>query len=94
MKMMPHIYKDIGDNLPAAIYDKYSGYWLCKYPKGGYLSYHTDADADAGHSHFCWDHTQDDRGAASGAGCLSRQSATAAITEVANAFSAVDQLTD
>ena len=48
MKMMPHIYKDIGDNLPAAIYDKYSGYWLCKYPQGGYLSYHTDADADAG----------------------------------------------
>ena len=35
IKMMPHIYKDIGDNLPAAIYDKYSGYWLCKYPEGG-----------------------------------------------------------
>ena len=48
MKMMPHIYKDIGDNLPAAIYDKYSGYWLCKYPEGGYLSSHADVDADAG----------------------------------------------
>ena len=48
MKMMPHIYKDIGDNLPAAIYDKYSGYWLCKYPEGGYLSPHADVDADAG----------------------------------------------
>tara|TARA_Y100001935_G_scaffold200785_1_gene169118 strand:+ start:3155 stop:3739 length:585 start_codon:yes stop_codon:yes gene_type:complete len=48
MKMMPNIYRDIGDNLPAAIYDKYSGYWLCKYPEGGYLSPHADVDADAG----------------------------------------------
>ena len=48
MKMMPYIYKDVGDNLPAAIYDKYSGYWLCKYPEGGYLSPHADVDADAG----------------------------------------------
>ena len=48
MKMMPYIYKDVGDNLPAAIYDKYSGYWLCKYPDTGYLSMHTDSDADAG----------------------------------------------
>ena len=48
MKMMPHIYKDIGDNLPAAIYDKYSGYWLCKYPEGGYLTKHVDLDGDAG----------------------------------------------
>ena len=48
MKMMPYIYKDVGDNLPAAIYDKYSGYYLCKYPEGGYLTRHVDLDGDAG----------------------------------------------
>lgn len=29
------------------IYDKYSGYWLCRYSDGGHLSRHTDTDADA-----------------------------------------------
>ena len=48
IKLMPKIYKHYGDTLPTdPIYDKYSGYWLCKYPEGGYLSYHTDTDADA-----------------------------------------------
>ena len=49
MKLMPKIYRDCGDKLPRdPIYDKYSGYWLCKYPEGGYLSPHADVDADAG----------------------------------------------
>ena len=49
MRVMPKIYKDFGDTLPEnPIYDKYSGYWLCKYPEGGYLSQHADLDADAG----------------------------------------------
>ena len=46
---MPKIYKDCGNTLPAdPIYDKYSGYWLCKYAVGGFLSPHADVDADAG----------------------------------------------
>jgi len=49
IKLMPKIYKHYGDTLPTdPIYDKYSGYWLCKYPEGGYLSSHADVDADAG----------------------------------------------
>ena len=49
LKLMPQIYKDCGNTLPAdPIYDKYSGYWLCKYPVGGFLSPHADVDADAG----------------------------------------------
>ena len=49
IRLMPKIYQDCGDTLPTdPIYDKYSGYWLCKYPTGGYLSPHADVDADAG----------------------------------------------
>ena len=49
IRLMPRIYEHYGDTLPKdPIYDKYSGYWLCKYPEGGYLSSHADVDADAG----------------------------------------------
>ena len=49
IKLMPQIYHHYGDTLPTdPIYNKYSGYWLCKYPEGGYLSKHADIDADAG----------------------------------------------
>ena len=49
IRLMPSIYEHYGDTLPKdPIYDKYSGYWLCKYPEGGYLSPHVDVDADAG----------------------------------------------
>tara|TARA_B100001996_G_scaffold110328_1_gene83472 strand:- start:4487 stop:4846 length:360 start_codon:yes stop_codon:yes gene_type:complete len=49
MRVMPKIYKSFGDTLPTnPIYDKYSGYWLCKYPEGGYLTKHADLDGDAG----------------------------------------------
>ena len=49
IRLMPAIYNDYKDTLPAdPIYNKYSGYWLCKYPEGGYLSPHADVDADAG----------------------------------------------
>ena len=49
IKLMPQIYHHYGDTLPTdPIYNKYSGYWLCKYPEGGYLSPHADVDADAG----------------------------------------------
>ena len=49
IRLMPKIYEDYKDTLPTdPIYDKYSGYWLCKYPTGGYLSPHADVDADAG----------------------------------------------
>ena len=49
IRLMPRIYEHYGDTLPKdPIYDKYSGYWLCKYPEGGYLSPHADVDADAG----------------------------------------------
>ena len=48
MRIMPKIYEDYPETLPTDIYDKYSGYWLCKYPEGGYLSKHADIDADAG----------------------------------------------
>ena len=47
LRTMPKIYKDYSDRLPTDLYDKYSGYWLCKYPEGGYLSIHSDSDADA-----------------------------------------------
>ena len=30
------------------VFDKYSGYWLCKYPEGSGISYHADLDGDAG----------------------------------------------
>lgn len=46
IRTMPKVYKDFGDLLPS-VYDKYSGYWLCKYPEGGFLSYHSDSDGDA-----------------------------------------------
>ena len=50
LKLMPKIYSGYSEINPPnpPLFDKYSGYWLCKYPEGGYLSYHTDADADAG----------------------------------------------
>ena len=50
IKVMPKIYKGYSHINPSnpPLFDKYSGYWLCKYPQGGYLSYHTDVDADAG----------------------------------------------
>ena len=49
IRLMPRIYEHYGDTLPKdPIYDKYSGYWLCKYPEGGYLSSHADVHADAG----------------------------------------------
>ena len=48
MRIMPKIYEDYPETLPTDIYDKYSGYWLCKYPEGGYISKHADIDADAG----------------------------------------------
>ena len=50
LKLMPKIYNGYSEINPPnpPLFDKYSGYWLCKYPEGGYLSYHTDADADAG----------------------------------------------
>ena len=50
LKVMPKIYEGYSEINPPnpPLFDKYSGYWLCKYPEGGYLSYHTDADADAG----------------------------------------------
>ena len=49
IKLMPQIYHHYGDTLPTdPIYNKYSGYRLCKYPEGGYLSPHADVDADAG----------------------------------------------
>jgi len=50
MRVMPKIYKDYSVINPpdSPEYDKYSGYWLCKYPENGYLSIHTDADGDAG----------------------------------------------
>jgi len=46
IRTMPKVYKNFGDLLPS-VYDKYSGYWLCKYPEGGFLSYHSDSDGDA-----------------------------------------------
>ena len=50
IKVMPKIYKGYSHINPPnpPVFDKYSGYWLCKYPEGGYLSSHTDADGDAG----------------------------------------------
>ena len=50
IKVMPKIYKGYSHINPAnpPLFDKYSGYWLCKYPEGGYLSSHADVDADAG----------------------------------------------
>ena len=50
IKVMPKIYKGYSHINPSnpPLFDKYSGYWLCKYPEGGYLSSHTDADGDAG----------------------------------------------
>ena len=45
---MPKIIESYRWCLPSDdVFDKYSGYWLCKYPEFGYLSYHTDTDADA-----------------------------------------------
>ena len=47
-RTMPMILNSYRWCLPDGnVFDKYSGYWLCKYPEGGYLSYHTDTDADA-----------------------------------------------
>jgi len=46
MRTMPKVYRDFGDLLPKD-YDKYSGYWLCKYPENGFLSSHSDSDGDA-----------------------------------------------
>lgn len=47
-RTMPKILDDYRWCLPDGdVFDKYSGYWLCKYPEEGYLSYHTDMDADA-----------------------------------------------
>ena len=35
IRLMPAIYDDYKDTLPEdPIYNKYSGYWLCKYPTG------------------------------------------------------------
>lgn len=46
---MPKIYESYQNIIPGDLkYDKYSGYWLCKYVEGSYLSYHSDSDADAG----------------------------------------------
>jgi len=46
---MPKIYEQYGSVIPNDLrYNKYSGYWLCKYTEGSYLSYHSDSDADAG----------------------------------------------
>jgi len=53
MRTLPKIYQKYKDLLPYSAppgdidYDKYSGYWLCKYPTGGFLSFHADVDADA-----------------------------------------------
>ncbi|NDB30379.1 2OG-Fe(II) oxygenase, partial [archaeon] len=45
---LPQMYDAFSPLIPTDLrYNKYSGYWLCKYPEGGYLSYHTDSDADA-----------------------------------------------
>ena len=50
MRVMPKIYKGYAEINPPnpPVFNKYSGYWLCKYPDTGYLSMHTDSDADAG----------------------------------------------
>ena len=48
LKIMPKIYGHYHPYLPTDCYDKYSGYYLCKYPEGGYLTKHVDLDGDAG----------------------------------------------
>ena len=50
LKTIPQIYHHYQDILPRDddLYDKYSGYWLCKYPEGSGISYHADLDGDAG----------------------------------------------
>jgi len=48
VNVLPKIYEEYYPVIPTDLrYNKYSGYWLCKYPEGGYLSYHTDSDADS-----------------------------------------------
>jgi len=50
IKTMPKIYANYENYLPKEVdlYNKYSGYWLCKYPVGGRLSNHADLDGDSG----------------------------------------------
>lgn len=46
---MPKVYDAYSKVLPDDLrYNYYSGYFLCKYVEGSYLSYHSDTDADAG----------------------------------------------
>ena len=48
IKTLPKIYDSYYPFIPTDLrYNKYSGYWLCKYTEGSYLSYHTDSDADS-----------------------------------------------
>ncbi len=50
LKTIPIVYSDYEDFLPEEmdLYNKYSGYWLCKYPETGRITYHADLNGDAG----------------------------------------------